>query len=80
MAAFGQGGGVKITETMPDSPARTAGLQANDVIVKVDQKKIDTLYDLSDVLAKGKPGQKVKLKLMRDGKAVETEATLAKRQ
>jgi hypothetical protein len=79
-SAFDAGGGVKISGTTPGSPAADAGLQGGDVIVKWDEKKIDTLYDLSDQLAKGKPGQKVKLSVLRDGKPIELEAMLAARK
>jgi hypothetical protein len=81
-SSFGQGGGVKISETMPNSPAAAAGLKANDVIVKVDEKKIDTLYDLSDVLARGKAGQKLKVHVLRAASTqpVVIEATLAERK
>jgi hypothetical protein len=81
-SSFGQGGGVRISGTSPGSPAAEAGLRAGDVIVKMGERDIDTLYDLSDVLAKGKPGQKVKLKVLRDGgkTPVELEATLAERK
>ena len=81
-SSFGEGGGVKVSDVMPKSPAAAAGLTANDVIVKVDEKKIDTLYDLSDVLAKGKPGQKVKVHVLRapSTQPVEIKATLAERK
>jgi aminopeptidase YwaD len=79
-SGYDEGGGVKISGTTPGSPAANAGLKAGDVIVKWDEKKLDTLSDLSDMLANGKPGQKVKLTLMRDGKPVEVEATLAERK
>jgi len=72
-------GGVKISGTKADSPADKAGLKPGDVIVKWDEKTIDTLYDLSDALAGGKVGQVVKLKIMRGGKPIETQATLAAR-
>ena len=77
-----KGGGVRISDTMPDSPARAAGLQPNDVIVKIDQRTIDTLYDLSDVLAKGKAGQKIKVHVLRgESKTpVVLDATLAERK
>jgi S1-C subfamily serine protease len=80
--SFGEGGGVRISGTSPDSPASAAGLKAGDVIVKFDEKKIDTLYDLSDELAAAKPGQKVKLQVLRDGgkTPVELQATLALRK
>ena len=73
------GGGVKISGASPGSPADKAGLQAGDIIVKWDEKTIDTLYDLSDQLAGGKVGQVVKLKIIRGGKPIETTATLAAR-
>jgi S1-C subfamily serine protease len=81
-SSFGAGGGVRISGTSPQSPAAAAGLKGGDVIVQYNETKIDTLYDLSDVLAKGKPGQKVKVKVLRDGgkTPVELEATLAERK
>jgi hypothetical protein len=81
-SSFGEGGGVRISGTSPDSPAAAAGLQAGDVIVRMGERNIDTLYDLSDVLAKGKPGQKVKLKVLREGSKdpIEMEATLAEKK
>jgi hypothetical protein len=78
--AMDAGGGVKISGTSPNSPAAKAGLKAGDTIVKWDAKAIDTLYDLSDMLARGKHGQMVKLKVMRDGKPIEIQATLATRK
>lgn len=78
-AAMDAGGGVKISGTSPESPAAKAGLKAGDTIVKWNEKTIDTLYDLSDMLAHGKAGQVVKLKIMRDGKPLEVEATLKAR-
>jgi hypothetical protein len=77
---FGEGGGVRISGTSPDSPAAKAGLREGDIIVKWNDGKIDTLYDLSDMLAKGKPGDKVKLGVMRDKQPIVIEATLIKRQ
>jgi S1-C subfamily serine protease len=74
------GGGVKISGTSPDSPAAAAGLQAGDIIVQWDEKKVDTLYDLSDLLGNGKVGQTVKLKVIRDSKPLEVTATLAARK
>ena len=81
-SSFGEGGGVRISGTSPGSPASNAGLKAGDIIVRMGNRTIDTLYDLSDVLAKGKPGQVVKLKILRDnGKTpLELEATLAARK
>jgi hypothetical protein len=80
MGNGGGGGGVKISGTSPDSPAAKAGLKEGDVIVQFGETKLDNLYDLSDVLAKGKPGDKVHLRIKRGDKIVETDATLVERK
>lgn len=41
---------VRITYVWPGSPARRAGLEANDIILRVDGREIDTLTDLSNTL------------------------------
>jgi hypothetical protein len=72
--------GVKISGTVPDSPAEKAGLKDGDVLIQFGSTKIDSLYGLTDALRAAKPGDKVKLTVLRDGKEVETEATLAERK
>ena len=72
--------GVRISGTSPGSAAEAAGLKAGDVLVQFGDEPIDSLYGLTDALAKAKPGQKVKLVVIRDGKNVELEATLKERK
>jgi Zn-dependent M28 family amino/carboxypeptidase len=67
--------GVKITGTTPNSAAAKAGLVANDVLIQFDNKKIETLYDLTDALNAATPGKTIKLQIIRDGKALTVEAT-----
>ena len=69
--------GVRITGTSPGSPAAKAGLKDGDTIVQWDQTKLDSVYGLTDELKRARPGQKVKLGVLRDGKRIELEATLA---
>jgi S1-C subfamily serine protease len=78
--AVDEGGGVRIGGTTPGSPAAGAGLKNGDVLVKFDGRKLDTLYDLTDALARSKPGQRVKIELLRDGQAIDVEVTLAERK
>lgn len=73
-------GGVRITGTVPGSPAEAAGLKDGDVIQRFGDKPIDDLYALSAALGDAKAGERVKLKLLRDGKEIEVEATLAERK
>ena len=72
--------GVRITGTTPGSPAEVAGLKDGDVITAMGAKAIADLQDLSDAINGGKPGETIKVKLRRDGKDMELEATLAERK
>jgi S1-C subfamily serine protease len=78
--AEGDTGGVKISGTVPGSPAAAAGLKDGDVLVQFGDRKLETLYDLTEALANGKPGDKVTLGVMRDGQRIEIVATLAARK
>jgi hypothetical protein len=72
--------GVRISGTVPGSPAEKAGLKEGDVLMKWDDTDIASLYTLTDLLKGAKPGQTVKLVILRGGKNVEVEATLAERK
>lgn len=72
--------GVRLTGTSPGSAAERAGLKGGDVIVGWGDKQMDNLTDMMGFLIKGKPGDKVKLKVVRDGKPIELEATLTERK
>ncbi|HET6251338.1 MAG TPA: M28 family peptidase [Tepidisphaeraceae bacterium] len=72
--------GVKISGTMPDSGAAKAGLLGGDIIVQWNDKKLDSLLQLQNLLDGSKPGDKVKLGVLRNGKRIELEATLTERK
>jgi hypothetical protein len=69
--------GVRINGTSPGSPADKAGLKDGDVLTQWDGHKMDSVYDLTDELTKAKPGQKVKISVLRGPDTLEVEATLA---
>jgi predicted metalloprotease with PDZ domain len=58
-----------------DSPAQQAGLAANDEIRALDEAKVNAAT-LNTTIAAKKPGDKIKLSLMRAGKETEVAATL----
>lgn len=72
--------GVRITGTTPGSPAEAAGLQDGDVITRFGDKPIIDLHDLTAALREASAGDKIKLKVVRDGKHIELDATLADRK
>ncbi|MFQ3546516.1 trypsin-like peptidase domain-containing protein [Halobacillus rhizosphaerae] len=70
-------GGLYIRSIKQMSPAAKAGLQPLDVIVKLDDKKIETIIDLRKYLYDKKdPGDELKITYYRDGKKDTTKVTL----
>ncbi len=72
--------GAKITMVEKGSPAEKAGLQKDDIIYKVNDKKIDGMQALSETISSMKVGDEVKVYFLRDGKKKDVKATLAVRK
>lgn len=60
--------GAEITEVTKESAAEKAGLKEGDVITKVNDDKIADADDLYAAIGKYKPGEKVKVVILRAGK------------
>ena len=60
--------GVWVREVTEGSAASAAGIEADDVIIGIDGKTIKNFAELQEELAKHRPGDKVKVKLIRDKK------------
>lgn len=71
--------GVKLQQVVPNTPASKAGLKGGDVITEFDGKKIENADDLRNILGSKKPGDKVKVKVLREGETLELEVTLEER-
>jgi len=67
---------VIIARVQPDSPADTAGLLADDVIVSFNGEAVSTAQDLSDKVKAAAAGDTVEIEILRDGEAQTIEATL----
>ncbi|MCL6457855.1 MAG: trypsin-like peptidase domain-containing protein [Gorillibacterium sp.] len=52
---------LSISYVLPDSPAAKAGLKEGDFLLSIDDKSIDTLVGLNEVLKRYLPGQTIKL-------------------
>jgi 2-alkenal reductase len=68
--------GIVVNQVVPGSPAERAGVQPNDIITKVNDQAIDAKHPLSSLLVKNRPGDKVKLTLIRGGKEMTADVTL----
>lgn len=76
---LGIGYGVQVMEVQDEGSA--AGiLKVNDVIIAVDGEKVETMAALQGILAKKRPGDKVKVKVFRDKKDQEFTITLKNAQ
>jgi hypothetical protein len=71
--------GVKISGVRDNSPAAEAGLTAGDIIIKFDDKAIADLQGMTDALRTYKPGDKVKITVLRADKEVVLDAVFGKR-
>ena len=74
-----QSGGAQIGEVRSGSPAADAGLQANDVVTKLDGDDISSGDELRSAIARHKPGDKVELTVQRDGDSQTVTVTLGTR-
>ncbi|MCR4317529.1 MAG: trypsin-like peptidase domain-containing protein [Planctomycetes bacterium] len=71
--------GVSVLGVQEGFAAADAGLQAGDVIRKIDDTEISTVDDLVVTLQNYKAGDKVTITIDRDGEEIEIEATLSAR-
>jgi len=72
----GSGGEAAIS---PNSPAAKAGLKEKDIILEFNGEKITTENPLTKIIDKYNPGDKVSLKVLRDGQEKMFEVTLTDR-
>jgi len=68
--------GVRIGGTSPGGPAAAAGLREGDIIIRMDDKPVVGLRDLSDLLKTKQPGDRVTVLFLRQGKELKTAVVL----
>ena len=74
-----EGQGVKFAEVRSGSPAAKAGLRGGDVMIAFAGMPIKTLYDFTFALREKKPGDRVEVLVLRDGKEVKATVELTTR-
>ena len=68
--------GALVQQTVPGSPAASAGLEQEDVIVSVDGVEVDRPSQLQLLIAQRRPGEEVAIGFYRDGEAREIRVQL----
>ena len=72
--------GAKISLVTKETSAAKAGLQKDDIITKVGDKKIDGPESLSEAISAKKPKDDLKVYYLRDGKEKSVKVTLGERK
>lgn len=69
--------GARINSVSKESAAEKAGLKAGDIITRINDTKIEDANDVSQAVRKHKPGDKVTVTYLRDGKEQKAVAELS---
>lgn len=72
--------GLRFADVREGSPAHKAGLRAGDILTEFDGKPVQNLYDFTYALRSKKPGEEVRVKVLRGEEVIETRVVLGQRQ
>ncbi|MDR2563258.1 MAG: trypsin-like peptidase domain-containing protein [Prevotellaceae bacterium] len=71
--------GIYVREVMENGAAQEAGILSGDVITEINSKSIRSSSNLSEEIGKARPGDKVNISVIRDGKMKQFTAVLRNR-
>jgi serine protease Do len=71
--------GVIISSIQKGTPAEHAGLRRYDVILEIDGKKVESEDQFRRIIADTKPGQQIRMKVIRDKKLIEVSSEISER-
>ncbi len=74
---LGIDGAVRIEGVFDGSPAERAGMREGDLIVGIDDRKVRDMGDLREAMSGRKPGQEVRVRVLRNGKKKSFDIELA---
>jgi 2-alkenal reductase len=70
--------GIQISAVVSGSPGSVAGLRVGDVVTKLNDQQIDQAHPLQSLMVKFRPGDKVRLEIVRDTATQTLEVTLGR--
>jgi len=71
-----QRNGALVGDVVPKSPADKAGIQSGDVVTELDGKPVTDSRHLKLAVARAKPGEHVRVKVLRDGSTKTLDVTV----
>jgi S1-C subfamily serine protease len=63
-----KGGGVRVEDVLPDTPAARGGVEAGDILLAIDKHPVQNPYEFFTHVVNTEPGTTHFLKILRDGK------------
>ena len=72
--------GLLIAGVMDGGPADKAGLEEEDVILSLNGREVDSVKEATELVRNLKPGSRLSISVMRDGRQRQFSATLAERE
>lgn len=72
--------GVFVSYVNSNSSAEEAGIIQGDVIIGINENVVTNVSELQELVARNRPGDKIKVKYLRDGEEISVEATLRNTQ
>lgn len=72
----GKDGGYEVTSVTPDGAGARAGVKTGDIILKIDDTKLEASNGLRDVVSQKRPGDVLKLVVKRGEKELNLDITL----
>jgi serine protease Do len=72
--------GVYVHYVLPEGPSDEAGVKNGDLVIRVNEKPIDSKAIFDEQISYSRPGDKVKLTILRAGKEVEIYVKLINRE
>jgi len=77
---FKDGRALVVSELTEGGPAEKAKLRVGDIIVSVDGRRVETVNELIDMVQSKPKGEKVKIEVLRDKKAMTFEVEVAEEE
>jgi hypothetical protein len=74
-----EGKGCRVSGVVQGSPAEAGGLKEGDIIIRINAMEVQRLKDLSDILKSLKPGERVSVVYLRNGKEMTAESSVVER-